>query len=76
MTITVICPKHGKHEYTIESTIPGYQGVWCLLCWQESLGPSLPYHRTEIAPDGFQRMDEMAEVPDETWQAMPKDPTE
>lgn len=36
----VICPKHGKHQHTISSNIPGYEGVWCQLCWLETLGPS------------------------------------
>jgi hypothetical protein len=36
------CPIHGTHEYTIDSTIPGYEGHWCQICWIESLGPSLP----------------------------------
>jgi len=42
-TVTVICPKHGEHEHIIESTIPGHEGVWCLICWFESMGPSLPF---------------------------------
>jgi hypothetical protein len=73
MTITVVCPKHGEHEYAIESNIPGFQGVWCQICWLESLGQSLPYRRTEIDPEGFQAMDEMALVPDETWKTMDKE---
>ena len=36
------CPKHGTHSYTIDSSIPGYEGQWCQICWVESLGPSLP----------------------------------
>lgn len=39
----VNCPKHGIHEYNITSTIPNHEGVWCQLCWLESLGPSLEY---------------------------------
>ena len=39
-TTYVICPKHGKHEHIITSTIPGHEGVWCQICWIETLGPS------------------------------------
>ena len=39
MVTFVICPKHGKHHHTISSTIPGYEGAWCQLCWLETLGP-------------------------------------
>jgi hypothetical protein len=38
----VICPKHGTRPHTISSNIPGYEGTWCMLCWLETLGPSLP----------------------------------
>jgi hypothetical protein len=51
---TVNCPKHGEHEYVIESTIPGNEGCWCMVCWFESLGPSLPYKKVVVqdeAPD-------------------------
>lgn len=81
-TITVICPKHGEHEYAIESTIPGHEGVWCQLCWTESMGPSLPYrkHAAEpepgcnpITPDSFLTMEEMIPVPEAGWMPMPKD---
>jgi len=48
----VECPKHGHHSYVIESDVPGYEGVWCQLCWLESLGTplksgkeSVPYYR-------------------------------
>jgi hypothetical protein len=43
--LTVVCPKHGEHEYAIVSNIEGHEGAWCQLCWLEALGPSLPYHR-------------------------------
>lgn len=43
--ITVICPKHGEHEHAIISNIEGHEGVWCQLCWLESLGPSAPYRK-------------------------------
>jgi hypothetical protein len=36
------CPKHGIHHQMITSSVPGYEGQWCMLCWLESLGPSLP----------------------------------
>lgn len=36
------CPKHGIHNQLITSSVDGYQGQWCMLCWLESLGPSLP----------------------------------
>lgn len=48
--VTVICPKHGEHEHAIVSNIEGHEGVWCQLCWLESMGPSLPYH-TKYKPD-------------------------
>lgn len=35
------CPKHGEHIHTIDSTIKGHEGSWCLLCLMEKLGPSL-----------------------------------
>ena len=38
----VVCPEHGTHPHTISSTIPGYEGYWCMLCALEQLGPSLP----------------------------------
>ena len=38
----IVCPKHGTHKHYISSDIEGYQGNWCMLCWLESLGPSLP----------------------------------
>ena len=38
----IVCPKHGTHEYYISSSIKDYEGNWCMLCWLESLGPSLP----------------------------------
>jgi hypothetical protein len=45
----VDCPKHGKHTYTISSTIPGHKGSWCQLCWLESLGDSLPAEQVPMA---------------------------
>ena len=71
MNLTVICPKHGEHEYAIEASIPGHEGVWCQICWLESLGPSLPYRRSEHQT--------MAEVnpPEEGWTTYDKNsPTE
>jgi hypothetical protein len=53
----IVCPKHGTHNQYISSDINGaddmgdyqtlgfkesYEGHWCMLCWLESLGPSLP----------------------------------
>jgi len=38
----ISCPKHGIHNQLITSTVDGHQGQWCMLCWLESLGPSLP----------------------------------
>jgi hypothetical protein len=38
----VVCPKHGTHKNYISSTIEGHEGHWCMLCFLESLGPSLP----------------------------------
>ena len=49
--ITVICPKHGEHDHAIVSNIDGHEGVWCQLCWLESLGPSLPYRKRYETPD-------------------------
>jgi hypothetical protein len=40
-TLKVICPKHGEHSQYIESTIKGYEGYWCMICWLESLGDPL-----------------------------------
>ena len=42
MQTYVICPKHGEHSHSIVSTIEGHAGVWCQICWTESLGDSLP----------------------------------
>ena len=41
-TLKVVCPKHGEHSQYIESTIKGYEGYWCMICWLESLGNPLP----------------------------------
>lgn len=71
--VTVICPKHGEHEYAITSNIPGQEGAWCQLCWLESLGPSLPYKLSRTQPDEFQTMDEMLPVPEVGWMPMPKE---
>ena len=49
--ITVICLKHGEHDHAIVSNIDGHEGVWCQLCWLESLGPSLPYRKRYETPD-------------------------
>jgi hypothetical protein len=38
----VICPKHGTHLHTIESTIKGHEGHWCMICALEVLGDPLP----------------------------------
>jgi len=38
----IVCPKHGTHTHHISSDIKGHEGNWCMLCWLESLGPSLP----------------------------------
>ena len=38
----IVCPKHGTHNQYISSDIEGHKGHWCMLCWFESLGPSLP----------------------------------
>jgi len=35
------CPKHGIHGHVIHSSIAGYKGDWCQICWLETLGPSL-----------------------------------
>jgi hypothetical protein len=73
MRLTVICPVHGEHEYAIESNIDGYQGVWCQICWLNSLGPSLPYRKTT---DDYQPMAE-ANPPEEGWTTYEKNaPTE
>jgi len=44
----IACPKHGTHEHYISSTIEGYEGYWRILCWIESLGPSLPLVEEQI----------------------------
>jgi hypothetical protein len=38
----IVCPTHGTHKHYISSDIEGREGHWCMLCWLESLGPSLP----------------------------------
>ena len=38
----IVCPKHGTHNQYISSSIEGHEGNWCMLCFLESLGPSLP----------------------------------
>ena len=38
----VVCPKHCTHKYYISSDIEGHEGHWCMLCWLETLGPTLP----------------------------------
>jgi hypothetical protein len=38
----IVCPTHGTHKHYISSDIEGRKGQWCMLCWLESLGPSLP----------------------------------
>ena len=85
--LTVICPKHGEHEYAITSNIPGQEGAWCQICWLESLGPSLPYKWSATPPEAkqdimrmvdeqfdaeFKTMDEMIPVPEVGWMAVPK----
>lgn len=85
--ITVICPKHGEHEYAITSTIPGHEGAWCQLCWLESMGQSLPYRSVHVTQQDkreimdmvneqfdaeFQTMEEMIPVPEAGWIPMPK----
>lgn len=80
-TTIVICPKHGEHEYAIESTIPGHEGVWCQICWIESLGSSLPYKKGKLRVEScssttksdFQTMEEMIPVPEAGWMPMPRD---
>lgn len=44
----VRCPKHGDHEHMITSAITGHEGIWCLICAIERLGPSL--ERVESKP--------------------------
>lgn len=44
----IVCPKHGKHQQYISSNIEGYEGYWCMLCWIESLGPSLQLVEEQI----------------------------
>ena len=44
----VTCPKHGEHHHTITSTIKGHEGVWCQICWLESLGDPLPVQRKRV----------------------------
>ena len=38
----IVCHKHGTHGHHISSDIEGREGHWCMLCWLETLGPSLP----------------------------------
>jgi len=86
--VLVICPKHGEHEYAIIGNIPGHEGVWCQLCWQESMGPSLPYKTLEIKPEDvkaaqaqvqaqfeaeYKKMEQTTELPDVTWKRLKRD---
>jgi hypothetical protein len=41
-SLKIVCPKHGTHDQYISSDIKGHEGYWCMLCWLESLGSSLP----------------------------------
>ncbi len=41
-TWVVQCPKHGEHPHAIRSNIKGHEGLWCQICWTESLGELLP----------------------------------
>jgi hypothetical protein len=45
----VHCPTHGEHPHVIHSNIPSHTGVWCQLCWLESLGAPLPSEFKRIA---------------------------
>jgi hypothetical protein len=39
----IVCPKHGTHKHYISSDIRRLTKViGVMLCWLESLGPSLP----------------------------------
>jgi len=82
--LTVICPKHGEHEYAIVSSIPGHEGAWCQICWMESMGSSLPYRKTSnsitpspdsnsITPDDFLTMKETTPAPEDGWSTLPKE---
>ena len=46
----IVCPKHGTHNQYISSNIKGHEGQWCMLCWLESLGPSLPVVAANALP--------------------------
>lgn len=85
---TVICPKHGEHDHAILSTIPGHEGVWCQICWTESMGPSLPYRKKTLNPinpinpepgdlnpinEDFKAMDDTIPSPGEDWKTLPKE---
>lgn len=45
------CPKHGIHGHIIHSSIAGYKGDWCQICWLETLGPSLPLITSPPEPE-------------------------
>lgn len=50
LLMTVVkCPKHGEHSHVIKSYIKGHEGVWCQICWLETLGPSLPHEFKTIS---------------------------
>lgn len=70
--VLVICPKHGEHEHAIISNIEGHEGVWCQMCWTESMGPSLPYKKRTV-PMEFKTMDQTTNPPDETWKTLHKE---
>jgi hypothetical protein len=44
----ITCPKHGEHPHTIVSTIKGFEGAWCQICWLESLGEPLTVEKKRV----------------------------
>lgn len=61
METYVICPKHGTHQYTIQSTIKGHEGTWCMICALEKLGEPL---ETEQRPWSFGSQPEASDDPE------------
>jgi hypothetical protein len=44
----ITCPKHGEHPHCIISNIKGHEGVWCQICWLESLGTPFPMQKKRL----------------------------
>ncbi len=50
-TPTHTCPVHGDTHDTIISTIPGHEGIWCMVCCLEMLDRKGVCRMTEITDE-------------------------